>query len=177
MHDNVLWLVRSSQKDTETAVFSNLPTKIGEEPLDLTCREGLSHETVGQLEKRLCVYDREVPLVASLKEFIQSQSSTLREQERLPISTEVLESLFSRLKNAERTQEKSGFTIMVLSLGAMIGRRTPEDLREALRTTPISAVYAWAKESIGTTVQAARTAFFKATQNRNKNQQTQTAIT
>ncbi len=32
MHDNVLWLVRSSQKDTESTVFSNLPTKIGEEP-------------------------------------------------------------------------------------------------------------------------------------------------
>ena len=33
MHDNVLWLVRSSQKDTESTVFSNLPTKIGEEPI------------------------------------------------------------------------------------------------------------------------------------------------
>ena len=32
MHDNVLWLVRSSQKDTESTAFSNLPTKIGEEP-------------------------------------------------------------------------------------------------------------------------------------------------
>ena len=144
--------------------------------LDLTRREGLSHETVGRLEGRLSVYDQGVPLVSSLKEFIQSQSSTLRAQERLPISTEVLESLFSRLKNAERTQEKSGFTSMVLSLGAMIGRRTPEEIREALRTTPISAVYTWAKESIGTTVQAARTAFFKAIQKRNRNRQTQTAI-
>lgn len=32
MHDNVLWLVRSSQKDTESTAFSKLPTKIGEEP-------------------------------------------------------------------------------------------------------------------------------------------------
>ena len=33
MHDNVLWLIRSSQKDTESQEFSNPATKIGEEPL------------------------------------------------------------------------------------------------------------------------------------------------
>jgi hypothetical protein len=32
MRDNVLWLIRSSQKDTESTAFSKLPTKIGEEP-------------------------------------------------------------------------------------------------------------------------------------------------
>ena len=32
MHDNVLWLIRSSQKDTESQEFSNPATKIGEEP-------------------------------------------------------------------------------------------------------------------------------------------------
>jgi hypothetical protein len=32
MHDNVQWLVRSSQKDIESAAFSHLATKIGEEP-------------------------------------------------------------------------------------------------------------------------------------------------
>lgn len=37
MHDSVQWLIRSSQKDTESPVFSNLPTKIGEEPKCDTC--------------------------------------------------------------------------------------------------------------------------------------------
>jgi len=32
MHDNVQWLIRSSQKDIESAEFSHLATKIGEEP-------------------------------------------------------------------------------------------------------------------------------------------------
>ena len=32
MHDNVRWLIRSSQKDIESAAFSHLATKIGEEP-------------------------------------------------------------------------------------------------------------------------------------------------
>ena len=32
MLDNVQWLIRSSQKDTESQAFSNLPIKIGEEP-------------------------------------------------------------------------------------------------------------------------------------------------
>jgi hypothetical protein len=38
MHDNVQWLVRSSQKDIESAAFSHLATKIGEEP----CSKGMS---------------------------------------------------------------------------------------------------------------------------------------
>jgi hypothetical protein len=29
MHDNVQWLIRSSQKDTESTAFSNPATKIG----------------------------------------------------------------------------------------------------------------------------------------------------
>jgi hypothetical protein len=32
MHDNVQWLIRSSQKDIESTAFSHLATKIGEEP-------------------------------------------------------------------------------------------------------------------------------------------------
>lgn len=32
MHDNVQWLIRSSQKDIESTAFAHLATKIGEEP-------------------------------------------------------------------------------------------------------------------------------------------------
>jgi hypothetical protein len=39
MHDNVQWLIRSSQKDSESPAFSKLPTKIGEEPI-LNTRAG-----------------------------------------------------------------------------------------------------------------------------------------
>ena len=44
----------------------------------------------------------------------------------------MLESLFGKLKSLEHDQSKSGFTGLVLSLGAMVTRLTPESIAEAL---------------------------------------------
>ncbi len=147
-----------------------------ESTLDLVRREGLSKASKGRLEERLAQYNKEDPIISSLIEFINSQSKLIRQHEKLPLSTEVLESLFSKLKNAERTQEKSGFTSMVLSLGAMLGPKTIQSISESLRSTPTRAVYEWAKEKLGKTVQAARMAFYRQSNPRNKTGQNETAI-
>src|ERR1019366_2476459 len=51
--------------------------------------------------------------------FLTRESSKARIGECLPGSTEVLESCFGKLKALESDQSKSGFTGLVLSLGAM----------------------------------------------------------
>ena len=45
----------------------------------------------------------------------------------------MLESCFGKLKGLEDGQSKSGFTGLVLSLGAIVSKRTIETIGEALR--------------------------------------------
>ena len=51
-------------------------------------------------------------------EFVVDESSKVRQGERLPGTTEVLESCFGKLEALEDGQSKSGFTGLVLSLGS-----------------------------------------------------------
>ena len=50
----------------------------------------------------------------------------------MPGTTEVLESCFGKLKGLEDGQSKSGFTGLVLSLGAIVSKRSIETIGEAL---------------------------------------------
>ena len=62
--------------------------------------------------------------------FVTVESSKVRIGERLPGTTAVLESCFGKLKGLEDGQSKSGFTGLVLSLGAMVSKLTIETIAE-----------------------------------------------
>jgi hypothetical protein len=91
-----------------------------------------------------------------LIEFVTAESSQVRPGEWLPGSTEVLESLFGKLKSLERDQSKSGFTGLVLSLGAMVARLTPEAIAESLDRVRVRDVRGWCAKKLGVTVQSLR---------------------
>src|SRR4029077_11994086 len=61
-----------------------------------------------------------------LIDFVRGESLKARLGERLPGTTEILESCFGKLKTLEDGQSKSGFTGLVLSLGAMVSKWTAE---------------------------------------------------
>lgn len=87
-------------------------------------------------------------------EFVTEQSSGLDPERRPPATSEVIESCFGKLKNLEQDQSKSGFTGMVLSLGAMVSDLTVETIHQALESCRVSDVLDWCKEKLGTSVQA-----------------------
>jgi hypothetical protein len=95
-------------------------------------------------------------MAGELKAFVKEQSARLKEGERAPGSTEVLESCFGTLKQLERDQSRSGFTGLVLGLGALVGNFTKEVVANALDSTPVKAVRNWCKENIGMSIQAKR---------------------
>jgi hypothetical protein len=76
--------------------------------------------------------------------------------ERLPGTTEVLESCFGKLKGLEDGQSKSGFTGLVLSLGAIVSKRTIETIGEALERCRVRDVWDWCREKLGVSVQSLR---------------------
>jgi hypothetical protein len=88
--------------------------------------------------------------------FIRGESLKARVGERLPGTTEVLESCFGKLKALEDGQSKSGFTGLVLSLGAMVSKWTAESLSEALERCRVRDVAAWCRKMLGPSVQSQR---------------------
>lgn len=93
-----------------------------------------------------------------LIDFVRTQSSCAKDGERLPGSSDVIESLFGKLKRFEGDHVKSGFSQSVLALAAMTSTNTPDLVKTALETSKVKDVYEWGREQIGTSVQAGRVA-------------------
>ena len=91
-----------------------------------------------------------------LIDFVRGEALKARFGERLPGTTEVLESCFGKLKALEDGQSKSGFTGLVLSLGAMVSTWTAESIGEALEQCRVRDLVAWCRKMLGKSVQSQR---------------------
>ena len=87
--------------------------------------------------------------------FVMRQSSQ-RIGERRPGTTEVLESCFGRLKAIEDGRSKSGFTGLVLCLGAMVGKLCSATLQTMLERVGVREVSEWCRKKLGISVQSRR---------------------
>jgi hypothetical protein len=125
--------------------------------LDFVRREGLYIGAGLDLAARLpAVSGGAGELREALIDFVTRQSSQARIGERLPGTTEVLESCFGRLKAIEDGQSKSGFTGLVLSLGAMVGKLDSATLRTMLERVGVREVIDWCRKKLGISVQSRR---------------------
>ena len=123
-------------------------------------RHGIDRNTVAELRGQF----EAMPLLPSGCDAVEEMITFIEEQawsarlggERLIGSTEILESLFGELKTVERQQSESGFTGLILVLGAIVSRWTPEEICEGLEAIPWKAVEAWIQERLGPTVQSQR---------------------
>lgn len=125
--------------------------------LDFVRRQGLYVGAGVDLATRLpAVSGMAGALRQELIDFVTRQSSRTRVGERLPGTTEVLESCFGRLKAIEDGQSKSGFTGLVLSLGAIVGKRDPATLQAMLERVRVRDVIAWCRKKLGISTQSRR---------------------
>ncbi len=92
----------------------------------------------------------------ALVAFVSQQSSAAQPGERLVGSTEVLESIIGKYKRLQSTYSGGGMTGMILSIGSMVGRRSPESVRTALEQVTNHQVGQWCRKHLGVTVQAQR---------------------
>ena len=98
-------------------------------------------------------------------EFVDKESSKAHLGERLLGSSEVIESVFGKLKRLERNQSTSGFTALVLSIGAMVSTTTKDVIQKALETVPTKSVITWCKETLGESLQSKRNKFITGNSN------------
>jgi len=99
-----------------------------------------------------------------LLRFMRTQAAQCRINERLPGSSEVIESVFGKQKYLEGEQSKSGFTGLLLALPAMVAELNAGIVKQALESTPVKVVREWTRKYLGDTVQAKRRQIFSAYQ-------------
>ncbi len=97
--------------------------------------------------------------------FVKSESLKARPEEHLLGSSEIIESVFGKLKRLEQNQAKSGFTSLVLSVAAVVSETTQEVVQNAMETVPTKKVLEWTKKHLGQSVQAKRKIAFSNASN------------
>ena len=133
--------------------------------LDFVRTQGLYRGAAKDLRKRLGklpVGQSAAQLRDDLTKFVADQARQLRPGERLPATSEVIESSFGKFKTVERDQAKGGFTGLLLALAACVAERTQEVVHEALQKTRTRDVIAWIKTKLGNTVGSKRRIAYQA---------------
>jgi len=102
--------------------------------------------------------------------FVETEAAKAAPHERLLGSSEVIASVFGKLKRLEQHQARSGFTGLVLTVGALVAPTTQEVIEQALETVPTSQVRQWCQQHLGPSVQAQRQQAFRTLKQTEQNQ-------
>jgi hypothetical protein len=117
-----------------------------------------------ELEKHLMPLqaqaERTQRLRHELMAFVIEQEAKVRPGEHLLGSSEVIESVFGKMKRLEQDQSKNGFTGLLLGLSALVSTTTNAVIQMALETVPTKQVEHWCQETLGQTVQSKRRQVF-----------------
>jgi hypothetical protein len=88
--------------------------------------------------------------------FVASESDKVPAGERLPGSSEVIESLIGKGKRLEGQQSQSGFTRQVLAMAGSVVKPTHQIIQAALKSIGMKHLKAWCTEHLPQSVQAKR---------------------
>lgn len=123
---------------------------------------GAATQLAAQLESlRTCDDSRSV--ADQLVEFVRQSEEKLAEGQRLPMSTEILESSFGLFKQLERQHNKGGFTSLLAAFGALLKPATPESIRRDFARVSVKQMRTWVTNNLKTTLASKRqTAYAEA---------------
>jgi hypothetical protein len=120
-------------------------------------QQGHSRETPALFKSLMPVatYASTQLLADDLHAFVSEYSNRTRPSERLPGSSEVLESTQGKLKNLERQQSQEGFSRFVLSISACLGNAL-DRMAEAAEAVTNKVVELWSITNLGETLASRR---------------------
>jgi hypothetical protein len=113
----------------------------------------------------------------ALLEFVKQQAMLAADNERLPGSSEVLESIIGKYKSLQGEHGQFGTTSMLLSIGAFVGRLTQSVIRTALTTITTATLGQWEQTHLGSTIQSQRKQAFPTARSGTKTGSNQLALT
>lgn len=123
---------------------------------------GINQDTVAKLDaewSKLALTPGARDVAARLRTAVRTEGAQAKPGECLVASTEVLESVFGKLKRLEGSYAGDGFTGLSLALGAFVGEQTEEQTKDALEAVPKKEADGWVKQALGKTVQMFRRLF------------------
>jgi hypothetical protein len=132
---------------------------------DFVRRNGHYRGSASDLKRKLKPLKLAPPAKALSKElvaFVRHESRKAKKGERLPGSTEILESTFGKQKEIEGDQSKSGFTGLLLALPAMLGTITADAVKAALEFAKTADVMQWVRDNLGQSHQSKRCLAYNA---------------
>lgn len=121
--------------------------------------EGLSHGAAERLRTifaDVAKYETSRRLAERLIEFVAASEAKLQPDERLPMSTEILESTFGLYKQLEGQHSQGGFTGLLASFPALLKPATEDGVRRAFRKVSVKRVREWTKTNLETTLTSKR---------------------
>jgi hypothetical protein len=122
-------------------------------------REGISSSTGDKLEAMLELFDLGVDAcqyAGMLIDFLHEQSKVVPIGQVWIGSSEIIESLFGKLKCLEHDQSKGGFTSLVLGAAACVGNVDVDVVKVAMQQVKTRDVAAWTRDQMGTTLLSKR---------------------
>ena len=125
--------------------------------------EGLFHGAAEQLRAAVgtdLTHATSRQLAQRLIDFVADAERHLKATERLPMSTEILESTFGLYKQLERQQSKGGFTSLLAAFGALLKPATKESIQRAFSAVTVNHVKQWVKQNLGNTLTSKRLATY-----------------
>lgn len=122
-------------------------------------RGGISSTTGDEVETMLESFDLGVDAcqyAGMLIDFLQEQSKVVPAGQVWIGSSEIIESLFGKLKCLEHDQSKGGFTSLVLGAAACVGKVDVDVVKVAMQQVKTTDVAAWTRGQMGATLLSKR---------------------
>jgi hypothetical protein len=107
-------------------------------------------------------------LASDMEALLRQYEKHLQPNERLRISTEILESTFSLYKQLEQQHSKSGFTSLLLAFPTLVRETTASEVTTIFAKIKVSDVKAWAKEHLPNTLASQRNRMYREAKPRAK---------
>jgi hypothetical protein len=104
-------------------------------------------------------------VTASLLRFVRRSESKLAAGQRLPMSTEILESSFGLFKQLERQHSKGGFTSLLAAYGCLLHASTPESIRCDFAQVSVKGMRDWVSAKLGKTLASKRQTAYREFRN------------
>ncbi len=120
-------------------------------------KNGLYLEAEVQLKQELSqlgLSDASEDLQSQVLHFVKNESSKAKSDEVLLGSSEIIESLFGKLKVLEKQQSKSGFTGLILGLAAFVSETKEDVIKQAMSQITTRKVRGWCEKNIKRSVQS-----------------------
>ncbi len=127
-------------------------------------RQGLNKSTAQEFRKLtqpLAQCKASCKLVKQATEFLDSQAQQLREDETVPLSSEIIESVFASYKALEKQHSREGFSSLLLALSTLLRPVTDKEVMRAFARTKCKDVTQWINDQLGCTYNAKRQTVFR----------------